>query len=190
MIPINYGKVNQYTSSKSLIEKESPRFTKIIGKEIQNIWIVWELNDDKWYSDCPVVIEVNNQLLLINNYQECSIDIGWNTLSIDNKVYNFDYGYNSSLQWTNQYEKVNKFVGGRIEEIYCEEYLLEQTVMMSKSNHNSVGEKIQKWLFSGIGIMTDRGYLSIFNGLDENAFEFEFHKKSEKYRYLKLFESK
>ncbi len=57
---------------------------------------------------------------------------------------------------------------------------------MSKSNPNSVGDKTENWLFSGIGIMTDKGYLSIFNGLDENAFGFKYYEKSEKYRYLSL----
>ncbi len=85
MIPINHDKVNKYTSSEGLIDRESPHFSNIIGKDIQNIWVVWELNDDKWYSDCPVILELDNQLLLINNYNECSIDIGWNALSIDKK---------------------------------------------------------------------------------------------------------
>ncbi|MGG0179151.1 hypothetical protein [Gottfriedia acidiceleris] len=135
-----------YTELTHIIIDYKKKLDKIKGKKIEGIWIAWNQEDDEWFNDLPVVIKFEDcQLELCANKTD-EFAVSFDEINMSDEIEYF--GTDIVLKWeNNKLSEFKKCINKRIDSIEIIEW--------------------RNCLF-GIGLSLEEGYLTVFNGLDEN----------------------
>ncbi|MET9901677.1 hypothetical protein [Streptomyces sp. NPDC006446] len=67
----------------------------LIGRPLTHVWLVWDVQDDEWFSDCPVLLDFTGEQVEINHQKFDDLSITWNTVDPHQPVLWPDF----DLQW-------------------------------------------------------------------------------------------
>ena len=95
---------------------------KLTGETILCVWGVWDIEDETWFDDAPMLVELNAGTLSIHVTCEKYLAIGWNDILLSDKPVWFDEAqikqmpdlkWRENLMWK-RYDAVEKAFGGTI----------------------------------------------------------------------------
>ncbi|MDA3645052.1 hypothetical protein LZ318_27630 [Saccharopolyspora indica] len=67
----------------------------LIGRPLTDAWLVWDVQDNEWFSDCPVLLDFTGEQVEINHQKFDDLSITWNTIDPHQPVRWPDF----DLQW-------------------------------------------------------------------------------------------
>jgi len=135
-----------YTEPPHIIRDYKVRLDKLKGKKIEEIWVVWNQDDDEWFNNLPVIIKIGDCQLELCAFKTDEFAVSFDEINMSNEIDYFGTGI--VLKWEkNKLIEFDKCISQRI-----------------------VTVEIIEWLtcFIGIGFNLEDGYLAVCNGLDEN----------------------
>lgn len=175
-----------HEDANQLVEKHKKELELLIGQSIIEIWILWNLTEDEWYTIAPVVIVTDAMQIEVcaNKINEYSIT--FNTIDINQEVEPSDMGDEEVwfYKWK-KYQSSNLFMNRQITGIYVIELLYETTVLQDYKNPDQVGRTFRNWLLHGIGFEIEDKFLSLYNAFDCNGIQdFKEFRRDIKYTSL------
>lgn len=163
MIGIKNYNPKYYTKPFQIINDHKTRLQGLNGKQIKEIWVAWEQNEDEWFNDLPVIIRFEDcQLeLCANKFDEYAVTFDQIDISEEIDYYGADF----VIRWEkNKLKELNEYINKQIVKIEIIEW---------------VG------LLTGMGFYFEKGYFAVCNGMDENEICFNRNKESE-YKYTNV----
>ncbi|KIF67104.1 hypothetical protein HY68_35865 [Streptomyces sp. AcH 505] len=67
----------------------------LIGRSLTHAWLVWNVQDNEWFSDCPVLLDFTGEQVEINHQKFDDLSITWNAIDPHKPVLWSDF----DLQW-------------------------------------------------------------------------------------------
>lgn len=64
----------------AILAAHGERLQALIGRSLTRVWLVWDSQDDEWFSDCPVVLDFAGEQVEINHQKFDELSITWNTI--------------------------------------------------------------------------------------------------------------
>ena len=161
------------SSTKEIVTKVGEELKKLIGKKITETWVVWETKNNKWFKDCPVVINIEGIQVEICTSKVEELSITFNTIDMSNELNWYDID-DFKLEWREgAFSELLLGKDKKINSVEIIEYKFQSEVVFSKDKPKSQGDKNSAWVLNGIGFELDNGYFSVYNGLDENEISIE-----------------
>lgn len=56
------------------------RLGALRGRTLTRVWMAWDLKDDEWFCDCPVLLDFEGEQVEINHYKFDDIALTWATI--------------------------------------------------------------------------------------------------------------
>ncbi|MFK0214509.1 MULTISPECIES: hypothetical protein [unclassified Streptomyces] len=56
------------------------RLRALAGRTLTGVWAVWDLGDDEWFCDCPVLFDFEGEQVEINHQKLGDLSLTWNTI--------------------------------------------------------------------------------------------------------------
>ncbi len=156
-----------YSESSNIIIELGQELKKLIGKEIFDIWVVYDSNNNEWFKDCPIVLNVEGIKVELCAFKFNEFAITFNTIDMSEKLNWYDID-DFDLEWRKEpIDDLLLVKDKKICNIELIEYNFQTEITYSKDYPNEVGKKHSAWILNGIGFELTDGYFSVFNGLDE-----------------------
>ncbi|MFE9134479.1 hypothetical protein [Streptomyces sp. NPDC007355] len=130
------------------------RLRGLAGRTLTSVWMVWDLRDDEWFCDCPVLFDFDGEQVEINHHKLDDLSLTWNMIDPTRPVRwpGFD------LQWRPApLPELQDLRGLPLKGVE----LLEWT-----------GEDVAQGNVD-ISFVFDTGRVTVFNALDENGVSFD-----------------
>ena len=152
-----------YTELSQIINDYKTRLQGLKGKQIEEIWVAWEQNDDKWFNDLPVIIRFEDCQLEICAYKTDEYAVTFDQIDLSDEI--DYYGTDLVLRWEkNKLKEPNKCINKRIVNVEIIEWMAKLT---------------------GMGFHLEEGYFAVCNGLDENEISINRNEEPQyKYTYV------
>jgi len=83
------------TGRNAVMAAEGERLRALIGRTLTRTWLVWDLQDNEWFPDCPVLLDFDGEQVEINHHKFDDLSITWNTIDPHKPVLWPDF----DLQW-------------------------------------------------------------------------------------------
>ncbi|MFC1751190.1 hypothetical protein ACFL2V_20595 [Pseudomonadota bacterium] len=156
------------SNTQKFLDKKREFLLAFIGSELKESWAVWDLEDDEWFKDGPILLIFENSKMVFctNKLEE---------LSVTNEDINLTSKPNVSwaefdLAWRkNPIKEINNLLGKDLKKMYVTESEFTGSVEESKNNPELVGTRVSEWYLSGLDMEFSGGCISLFNALDENG---------------------
>lgn len=136
-----------------------PRLRGLVGRSLCHAWLLWDLDDDTWFADGPVLLDFDREQVEINHQKFDDLSITWNTIDPAGRRTwtdgEDDHGFR--LAWRDDARaELSALHGQRLAEVDLLEY---------------VGGDLADGMVA-VGFTFPAGRVAISNGLDENRLEF------------------
>ncbi len=155
-----------YTETGDIFTELNEAFGKLIGKVISEVWVAYDINENEWFKDCPVVLKIDDMQVEICAYKMDELAITLNSINMSEKLNWYDME-DFELEWRmNVFPDLLTILNKKICDIEIIEYNLIAEIIYNKDIEQS--KKASAWLLNGIGFKLEDGYCAVFNGLDEN----------------------
>jgi hypothetical protein len=152
---------NRGNSFKNEFEKT---LIELIGKKIDRYWLMWDLNENEWLADGPVILEINGQRFEFTAYQLDDFSMTINSFELSEKLDWYGSGDEMPLEWKeNPKIELSKNLNKVITEINILTYDFYQK--NNESEYILVGIE---FVFEKESESDMENYFSIYNGLDQN----------------------
>ncbi|MFC4516363.1 hypothetical protein [Streptomyces ehimensis] len=137
-----------------VVRKHGQRLRGLAGRTLTRVWMVWDLQDDEWFCDCPVLFDFEGEQLEINHHKFDDLSLTWNTIDPSRPVQwsGFD------LQW-------------RSEPLPRMQALPGLTLKVVELLGWASGDPDQGSV--SVGLVFDASRVTVFNALDENGLSFD-----------------
>ncbi len=118
-----------YENARDFIQAQKRHLCPLIGKAINRYFVQWEVSNEEWNSDGPIILEIDGI-----QHEFCAYQIGLYSLTvgqIDRKAKLNWYGAGDSLplEWrANPFLHINQILNREIEAIYIIEYQVENVI--------------------------------------------------------------
>ncbi|GHC59903.1 MULTISPECIES: hypothetical protein [Streptomyces] len=129
------------------------RLRALIGRPLARVWLVRDVQDDEWFSDCPVLFDFTGEQVEINHQKFDDLSITWNTVDPRQPVRWADF----DLQWRHD----------RRPELHALQDQVLQDVQLLEWTGDDMAQGAVAVSFS-----FPRGRLTIANALDDNELTF------------------
>ncbi|MGI5347075.1 hypothetical protein ACQEU8_02640 [Streptomyces sp. CA-250714] len=63
-----------------VLRQHGQRLRGLAGRTLTNVWLVWDLGDDEWFCDCPVLFDFDGEQVEINHQKFDQLSVTWNTI--------------------------------------------------------------------------------------------------------------
>ncbi|MFF7205492.1 hypothetical protein [Streptomyces sp. NPDC008141] len=80
---------------RDVVREHGPRLRGLGGRILTGVWMVWDLQDDEWFCDCPVLFDFDGEQVEINHQKCDDLSLTWNTIDTRRPVRWPDF----RLQW-------------------------------------------------------------------------------------------
>ncbi|RLK12144.1 hypothetical protein DER29_5421 [Micromonospora sp. M71_S20] len=57
------------------------RLAALVGRTLTRVWLVWDLDEDEWFADCPVLLDFAGEQVEVNHQKFDDLSITWNSVS-------------------------------------------------------------------------------------------------------------
>ncbi|MGY5135480.1 hypothetical protein ACWGJW_24305, partial [Streptomyces nigrescens] len=78
-----------------VVREHGHRLRGLSGRTLTRVWVVWDLQDDEWFCDCPVLFDFDGEQVEINHRKFDDLSLTWNTIDPTRPVRWPDF----DLQW-------------------------------------------------------------------------------------------
>lgn len=86
----------QWLNGRSaVVAGHSQQLRALIGRRLIHVWLVWDVQDNEWFSGCPVLLDLTGEQVEINHQKFDDLSITWNTIDPHQPVLWPDF----DLQW-------------------------------------------------------------------------------------------
>ncbi|MFF9193662.1 hypothetical protein ACF09L_00510 [Streptomyces sp. NPDC014779] len=130
------------------------RLRALAGRTLTRVWMVWDLGEDEWFCDCPVLFEFDGEQIEVNHQKLGDLSLTWNTIDPGRPVRwpGFD------LQWrADPLPGLQPLLG----------LPLQRADLLEWAGNDVAHGNVE------IGFAFEAGYVRVFNALDENGLSFE-----------------
>jgi len=152
-------------STQELVKQKSPILKEIIGQKLLASYVVWDIEEDEWFTDGVVVFEFEKlRLELCCNKME-EISVKFNSIDLLKKPYIY-WDSNGPYEWRkNAISEVNEVIGNKLEKLRIVE---AEFCSWPMGEHYGSPNMVCTWILNGINFYFSNGYFAFFNALDEN----------------------
>lgn len=159
------------SSREALRDVHGARLASLVGAELTGTWVAWDASDETWLADEAVILGFADVQLEIVWWKFGEVAISWNQVDVNARPrWLSDWQPPFDLRWRQQARpELAAVVGHRLTRVALVEYRFETTVLASKDRPKDVGEVAAEWILNGLEFQFGDLYLSVHNGLDENA---------------------
>ncbi|WP_328443512.1 hypothetical protein OG780_43910 [Streptomyces sp. NBC_00386] len=63
-----------------VVREHAQRLRGLAGRTLTRVWMVWDLQDDEWFCDCPVLFDFEGEQVEINHDKFDDLSLTWNTI--------------------------------------------------------------------------------------------------------------
>lgn len=147
----------------SIAAAHGPRLQALAGRHLRHIWLLWDLTDDEWFADGPVLLDFDDEQVEINHQKFDDLSITWNTVDpVGQPAWsNGDGGHPDDhvfrLAWRHDaHAEAAALQGQRLQQVELLEY---------------AGGDVADGMVA-VSFAFPDGRVTISNGLDENLLEF------------------
>ncbi len=68
------------TGRTAVATAHGPRLAGLTGRTLTRVWLAWDLTDDSWFADCPVLLDFAGEQVEVNHWKFDEIAISWNSV--------------------------------------------------------------------------------------------------------------
>src|SRR5689334_22831579 len=86
-----------YTKLSQIIYDHKTRLQGLKGKQIKEIWVAWEQNEDEWFNDLPVIIRFEDCQLELCAYKTDEYAVTFDQIDLSDEI--DYYGTDLVLRW-------------------------------------------------------------------------------------------
>ncbi|MEU8686749.1 hypothetical protein [Streptomyces sp. NPDC048611] len=136
-----------------IAREHGQRLRGLAGRTLTGVWMVWDLRDDEWFSDCPVLFDFDGEQVEINHHKFDDLSLTWNTVAPHRPVRwpGFD------LRWRPEPQpELDALRGLSLERVELLEWAGED---LARSNVD-------------VSFVFEASRATVFNALDENGLSF------------------
>ncbi|MEU8262815.1 hypothetical protein AB0C02_19575 [Micromonospora sp. NPDC048999] len=134
------------------------RLAALAGRRLTGVWLVWDLDDDSWFADCPVVLDFAGERVEVNHQKCDDLSITWNSVDPATPV-SWPTSDDFRLAWRSEpLPELAALPGRRLRAAGLAEW------------RGSPGDLANGSV--GVVFAFDDGELVVYNALDENALTF------------------
>ncbi|QIP87831.1 hypothetical protein GLX30_31630 [Streptomyces sp. Tu 2975] len=126
------------------------RLARLAGRTLTHAWLLWDVDDDEWFADAPVLLDFDGEQLEIQHGKLDDLSLTWNTVVPDTNPFLWA---SSMLRWRND------LVAASDEAVSAVELLEWRGQDMA---HGMVA----------VSIVLAHGRVTVHNALDENGLAF------------------
>jgi len=139
--------------------------SELIGKQIDRFWVMWDLKENKWLADGPVILEIGGNRFEFSAYELDEFSMTINSFELSEKLDWYGYGDEMPLIWKeNGKSELRKNLNTIITEINILTYDFYKENKDSDYTLLGIEFVLEKKSESDI-----ENFFSIYNGLDQNA---------------------
>ncbi len=172
MLGISNWNPKFYTSFDNLASEQSANFQLVMGKPIVDSWVVWNLDVNRWLSDCPIILDFGNSHLELCAAGIEMYAVTWNKIDVSVPIdYRGISGRRIAAEWRiNQHPLLKALTSARITSVEVLEYIYGGTILKDDINPANVGKDFGPyWYLGGLEFRLDnRGLLVTQNGCNTN----------------------
>lgn len=140
----------------AIVAAHGNRLRNLIGRRLTRAWLVWDIADNEWFADSPVLLDFDGEQLEVNHQKFDDLSITWNTID-PRKPIRWP-GEEFDLEWRQgMYPKLAAFEGQVLQDV-------EPIEVPANFNPHEVID---------VGFRFPNGKLTISNGLDVNTLIFD-----------------
>jgi len=157
------------TPARLLAEHRS-RLLSLVGSSLEATWVAWDTEDDTWFDDEAVILQIGGQRLEIVCFKMNEIALTWNEIDLDSPPASVS-DWSFELSWRrNGHPVLREAVGAVVEAVSVIEHLFTWEFPPSgRRQPEPVGAKSSCWLLHGLEFRHSQGVLQVFNALDRNG---------------------
>ncbi|WP_411138081.1 hypothetical protein [Streptomyces sp. C10] len=63
-----------------VVREHGHRLRGLSGRTLTRVWVVWDLQDDEWFCDCPVLFDFDGEQVEINHHKFDDLSLTWKTI--------------------------------------------------------------------------------------------------------------
>ncbi|MGY5106971.1 hypothetical protein [Streptomyces sp. 900105245] len=63
-----------------VVREHGHRLRRLAGRTLTRVWMVWDLEDDEWFCDCPVLFDFDGRQAEINHQKLGDLSLTWDTI--------------------------------------------------------------------------------------------------------------
>jgi hypothetical protein len=138
------------------------RLQALAGRYLTRAWVLWDLGDDEWFADCPVLLDFEGEQVEIQHHRFDDLSITWNSVNPSRPVAWSEF----RLGW--RHDTVPELAALRGQPLETVELLTlaDPTRRKPRSRGFSPQPTVD------LGFTFGRGHVTIYNALDENGLSF------------------
>ncbi len=72
-----------------------PRLARLTGRTLSRAWLLWDVEEDDWFADAPVVLDFEGEQLEIQHLKFDDLSLTWNVITVGDPFVWSDF----SLRW-------------------------------------------------------------------------------------------
>ncbi|MBM0255510.1 hypothetical protein [Micromonospora sp. 4G55] len=148
----------QWVQARSAIAAaHGRRLAALAGQTLHHVWLVWDLDADEWFPDCPVVLAFDDDQVEVNHQKTDDLSVTFSSIDLAQPVV-WPTSDGFSLAWR-------------------ADPLPELAALHGQQlDHAELLEWIGGTMADGsvaVGFTFTEGQLTVYNALDENGLEFD-----------------
>lgn len=154
-------------SVESVLSKHGDQLRGLIGRELTAVKVVWDLDDDSWFADEPVVLIFGDIQLEIVFWQLYELALNWNTIDMNQAPNWFGCYGDMNLEWRDCcHAGTTTAIGQTVSDLRLVELFSESKV---STRSDDAGNEDGIWWLHALEFQFTKATLTIFNALDENG---------------------
>ena len=87
-----------FSSTKDITAELGPKLKNLVGKKLLEVWIVWDTNDNEWFRDCPVVLNIEGTQLELCNAKTDELAVTFDAIDMSQNINWYDID-DFKLEW-------------------------------------------------------------------------------------------
>ncbi|GAA4198970.1 hypothetical protein [Microbispora amethystogenes] len=139
---------------KEIMTAHGLKLAHLASRRLTRALVVWDLDEDKWFADCPVLLDFEGEQIEITHWKFDEVSITWNTIDPARALDWPDF----RLAWRDDIpDELTALIGQPCSAVellmWRDRDLVEGTIV-------------------SLGFGFSNGQVTIYNALDENGMEF------------------
>lgn len=139
---------------RDIARRHGDRLRALTGRTLIAVRLAWDLGDDTWFADCPVVFDFDGEQVEINHWKTGELSLTWNTVDPARPLGwpGFD------LEWRAEPLPELRALRG---------LPLRRAELLEWTGRDAARGSV------GVGFVFGTGRVTVFNALDENGLRFD-----------------
>ncbi|MFJ3405231.1 hypothetical protein [Promicromonospora sp. NPDC090134] len=153
---IEHYKTEYQRGLDAIATRHGDRLNALAGRALSHAWVLWDVEDDSWFADAPVLFDFGDEQLEVQHNKFDELSITWNTIDA-----------RSSVRWPE-----SKLVW-RDDALAGLSLLHGQRVLAGQLFEWRGPEPDLANGMVAVGVVFENGRVLVYNALDENGLDFE-----------------